>query len=100
MRDIPIQAIPNQRLAFNFGQNRWELAIKDTGGCMAIDVTLNDELVIQGWRLVAGSPVIPFEYLQTNGNFWFLTDNDELPWWENFGVDQQLVFAEPGELDA
>ncbi|UVE47615.1 hypothetical protein KS461_10110 [Pseudomonas chlororaphis] len=67
---------------------------------MLADIYLNDAPLLMGQRLVAGTPLIPYRFLQGSGNFWFLTENDELPWWERFGVDQLLTYASAGELDA
>ncbi|WP_373568872.1 phage baseplate plug family protein [Pseudomonas chlororaphis] len=100
MRDIPLSAIPNQDLTVTLDSNRWTLRIKAGINIMLADIYLNDAPLLMGQRLVAGTPLIPYRFLQGSGNFWFLTENDELPWWERFGVDQLLTYASAGELDA
>ena len=98
MQTIPLSAIPNQSITVPVGSNRWALTIKEARGVMVIDVTLNETPMLTGQRLVCGSPVIPYVYMQSNGNFWFVTENDELPYYDRFGIDQTFVYVEPGEL--
>jgi hypothetical protein len=80
--------------------NRWTLTLKVATNVMFADIDRNDLTVLIGQRLVAGAPLLPYGYLSGDGNFWFLTENEEMPWWERFGVDQMLVYASPGEFDA
>lgn len=98
MRNIPLDAVPNQQLIVTLDSNRWELTIKEARGVMCVDVMLNDEVLILGQRIVAGTPLLPYRYLQGSGNFVLLTDADELPYWTRFGIDQQLVYASAGEI--
>lgn len=99
MRDIPLSKIPNQELSVTLDSIRWTLRVKVGGNIMFADIYLDDSPVLLGQRLVAGTPLIPYRFLQGNGNFWFLTENDELPWWERFGIDQLLTYASAGELN-
>lgn len=98
MRTIPLDAVPNQSLSLNLDGNRWNVVIKEARGIMFMDLALNDQTIMLGQRVVAGTPAIPYRHLQTNGNFLFLTDNDELPYWTQFGSSQQLVYVSPGEV--
>lgn len=98
MRTIALDSVPNQTLSVTLDNNRWDITIKEADGVMCATLNLNDVLVISGQRIVAGSPLIPYRYLQGSGNFWLLTEDDELPFYTRFGVDQQFVYASPGEL--
>jgi hypothetical protein len=100
MRDIPLSRVPNQQLNVTLDGQRWSLTVKVGQHTMFADIRRNDEVVLLGQRLVAGTPFLPYAYLAGDGNFWFLTENEELPWWERFGIDQVLVYVSPGELDA
>jgi hypothetical protein len=100
MRDIPLSRVPNQQLNVTLSGQRWSLTLKVGQHVMFADVHRNDDVILLGQRLVAGTPLLPFGYLAGEGNFWFLTENDELPWWQRFGLDQLLVYAAPGEFDA
>lgn len=98
MRDIPLEAIPNQSLSLTLDENRWDITVKWCGSVMAIDLALNDVQMLQGHRLVAGVDVIPYQHLSSAGNFFFITENGDLPYWEEFGDTQQMVYLSPAEL--
>lgn len=98
MRLIPLSSVPNQSFSIQLDGNRWEFTIKQASASMIVNITLNDEIILMGSRLVAGTPVIPYQFLQGSGNFMLLTEDDELPYWERFGVDQQLIYGTFDEL--
>lgn len=98
MQTIPIEALPNQRLSVTIGANRWTLRIKVAVTSMIADVLLNDQPIILGQRIAAGTPIIPYPYLAIEGNFLLLIDSEELPDWRAFGRTQQLVYVTPEEL--
>ena len=98
MRLIPIEAVPNQELTLNIDGNRWLLRLKVAKSSMIADVYRNDSALLIGQRIAVGTPMIPHQYLQSAGNFILLVDNEELPDWKQFGVTQQLLYVEPGEL--
>lgn len=98
MKTIDVSAVPNQSLSFSEGGNLWDIRLVTAGHVMAADIHLNGEVVVLGQRVVADAPIIPYAYLSGQGNFVFLTQNGELPWWDQFGVDQELVFIEASLL--
>lgn len=98
MRTINLDAVPNQELSVTLDGNRWDITIKECNGVMCASLTLNDTLLLSGQRIVAGSPLIPYRYLQGSGNFWILTENDELPYYDRFGVDQTFIYMSYGEV--
>lgn len=98
MRNISLDAVPNQELSVTLDGNRWDITIKECNGVMCCTLRLNDVTLLSGQRIVAGSPLIPYRYMQDSGNFWLLTEDDELPYYTLFGVDQQLVYASAGEI--
>lgn len=98
MRIIDIDPIPNQAFSVTVDGSRWDFVIKEAVSSMIFDLSLNDEVILSGARIVAGTPIIPYEYLRRNGNFIILTENDELPYWSQFGVNQQLIYASTEEL--
>lgn len=98
MRIIDLDAVPNQSFSVTLNGDRWDFVIKQAKECMFADVTLNDTVILSGQRLVAGTPVIPYEHLQGRGNFIILTENDELPDWQRFGMDQIMVYATAEEI--
>lgn len=92
MKEIPINTIPNQRLRVTLGGSEWELTIKVARGVMCCDIRRDDTVLIQSVRMMPGQPLIPYRYLSPGGNFALLTAGDELPWWEEFGKTQTLVW--------
>lgn len=98
MQTIPIQSVPNQSLSVTIDRQRWTLTIKAAVSSMVVDLSLNDQVVIRGLRIMPNQPLIPHPYLATVGNFLMLTNSDELVWWERFGIDQTLVYATAAEI--
>jgi hypothetical protein len=100
MRTISLDATPNQELSVTLDGNRWDITIKECNGVMCCTLLLNDVLLLSGQRIVGGSPLIPYKYMQGAGNFWILTENDELPDYNRFGVDQQFIYISAAESAA
>jgi hypothetical protein len=68
---------------------------------MSMDVTRGTTLVAQGQRVVAGQLCLPYRTMEAEqGNFLFLTANDELPSYVSFGISQFLIYASNAELAA
>lgn len=106
MIQVPIVNIPNQSFSITYAKNEYDVAInacRDNGqpgtGIVAVTLHINDVLVVSGVRSVAGFPILPSKYLE-NGNFIFVTNNDEYPDWRQFGITQYLVLASQVELEA
>jgi hypothetical protein len=97
---VPIEPLPNQSLSFQVDDVRYDLTLRSTVSMMAVDIAINDELVLQGWRVCGGTPLIPFQYLEgVGGNFIFLTELGDLVTWEKFGVTQILIYVTSDELE-
>lgn len=98
MLEIPLSAIPNQSFTAQLDNSFFEVTIKETNGTMAVTVNLNGNDIVTNMRAVAGQKIIPYEYLE-NGNFIFLTNNDDLPYYTEFGVTQSLIYLSPTDLN-
>lgn len=96
--NVPIEAIANQEFTIVLEGARYNLSIKQATGCMEMDIIRDDVVILNGIRPVAGTPVIPYKYLE-RGNFLFLTENDDLPWWEKFGATQSLLYLTIDEME-
>lgn len=99
MNLVELKAIPNQKFAINVDKNRYSIALNAINDFMAATIYRNGDLLIAGVRCVAKEPLIPYTYLE-NGNFVFTTENDDLPWYEQFGVTQQLLYLSNDDLAA
>lgn len=100
MRIIPLSTVPNQSFSVPLDGNRWDFTIKQADVSMLVDLSLNGEIILTGSRVVAGTPLIPYQFLQSSGNFMLLTEDEEMPFWQRFGVDQQLIYGSFDELAA
>lgn len=99
MIQIPISAIPNQSLSIQLDQNNFDIRIHACGSIMAVDIAINNEVVVTGIRATGGYPLIMYPYLE-NGNLTIITENDEYPDYTRFGIDQFLIYASTEELEA
>jgi len=98
VRDITLLAVPNQTFSATINGVLWELSIKVARGTMLADVRRDGVDLVLGQRIVAEFPILPYRYLSHQGNFAILTRNGELPWWEEFGRSQSLIYLEPTEV--
>jgi hypothetical protein len=99
MRLINIDPIPNQSFSVQLDENLWNFSLKYCGSIMAADISLNNEILLQGSRVIAGGLLLPYKY-QEAGNFLILTANDELPNYLQFGNTQFLIYITQLELEA
>lgn len=97
MQLVPIQAVPNQQLFTILDSNNWGISIKTTNGCICVSLVLNNVVVVDNARAVAGEKIIPSQY-EENGNFAFLTQSFQVPDYTQFGVTQNLFYASAAEL--
>lgn len=101
MLEIELATIPNQSIAVQLDGFLYTLVFKTCNGIMCVDILRNNETLLTGARIVAGTPLLPYRYLEEDaGNFLLLTDNDDLPFWEQFGITQTLLYASAAELEA
>ena len=98
MIDIALDPLPNQSVSVRLADSLYTLTIKACRGVMAIDVQRDQEYVVRGLRLVAGTPVLPYDYLEDGGNFVLLTENGEYPDYALFGISQSLLFLTTEEI--
>lgn len=97
MRKIDIATLPNQSFSVQLGTARYDLTIKETRGVMSIDLSRDNVSILSGHRLAAGQPVIPYRY-QEDGNFALITESDDLPDFNKFGISQNLYYFSVAEL--
>jgi hypothetical protein len=99
MQQIPIQQLPNQSFTVLLDGNQWDVTLKTVGDATAVSLILNGTDVLQGARCVAGSFLIPSRYEEA-GNFFFVTQSRQLPYYTQFNVTQSLIYASAAELAA
>lgn len=99
MIDILLAAIPNQTVSIRLDDRMYSITVKETRGVMSVDILRDNEPILSGSRCVPMVPLITYRYLEA-GNFVFLTENDEYPYYTEFGNTQSLVYVSPVELEA
>lgn len=99
MEAISLQPIPNQELNVRLDGRRFGLRIKEAAGVMVADVSVDGVTILEAVRIVAGTPIIPYRYLEA-GNLLLLTDGGDLPDYAQFGVTQSLVYLSAAEIAA
>lgn len=98
---VALQAIPKQSFTVVLSDLLYDVDLIETNGCMSMNVTRAGEVVAAGQRCVAKQLVLPYAALEDGlGNFLFLTQNNELPYWQLFTSTQALLFASNAELEA
>lgn len=97
MIDLELAAIPNQTLTAKLAGGLFSITVKAVEGVMVADVTRDNVTVLQGSRIVAGTPIVPYKYLEA-GNFVIITEDGDLPDYTKFGDSQFLIYATPSEL--
>lgn len=98
MIDIGLNPIPNQSLTIQIDNDLYQITVKETRGVMSCTIIRNDISLVSNVRIVSGSPIIPYRYLES-GNFVLLTQNDDYPDYTQFGSSQSLVFVTQSEID-
>jgi hypothetical protein len=99
MLEIALIQTANQTFNVDLENLQFAITIKEANGVMIADIAINGETVILGTRVLAGEPIIPYEYLQ-DGNLVLSTLENELPYWELFGVSQTLLYLTNEEMTA
>lgn len=99
MININIAAIPNQSLSVQLGGFVWDITLKETIGTMSATVVRDGITLVQNQRIAPGTPLLPYSYLES-GNFLFLTNAGDYPYYTQFGLTQSLVFATQEEINA
>ncbi len=98
MLQIPLQAVPNQLLSVVLDNDYYDLELNFCNSVMSCNITRNNTILQTGIRVVSGYPILPYRY-QENGNFIFLTRDQEYPDYTQFGVTQFLIYYSQAEID-
>lgn len=99
MMQIELAAVPNQEVSFQIDQTFYTLTVLETNGCMSVTVARDNVTVASSVRAMPDAPLLPYEY-QEPGNFVFLTDNGQIPYYDQFGTTQTLNYLTADEVEA
>jgi hypothetical protein len=99
VEQVPLLTVPSQSLSIALGGDFYDIRVKAAGTIMAVDIIRNQVLIVTGMRAEANYPLIPYPYLE-QGNLFFITRDDEYPWYERFNIDQNLFYLTQEEVEA
>lgn len=99
---VPLDTIPNQNLTIRLDNRLYNITVKEIGGMMAITVVRDGVTLLEGARVVSGTPVLPYPHLSRDaGNFMFTTTvSDVIPYYTDFGSTCQLIYSTAAEIEA
>jgi len=97
VQQIEIQAIPNQSFSARLDDSFYQFVIQEVNGEMAISITRDSTLIISGQRIIAGMRILPYAY-EEHGNFIIDNMNDDLIYYDKFGISQFLYYFSQSEL--
>ena len=68
---------------------------------MFFSLLINDEYICPNVPVFSNQGVLPYPYMvsEVGGNFYFITENDDYPNYENFGTTCKLYFLTEDELN-
>lgn len=99
MMNLPLTQVPNQSFSHILDGNSWNFLLKTVQDMTVVSLTLNNVDILDSARAAAGAFIIPSKY-QEAGNFFFVTQNFELPYYTQFSVTQSLIYISASELAA
>ena len=99
MIDVGIAAVPNQTCTVQISERVYDISLREANGVMSASIARDGVSVVTNVRAVAGTPLLPYRYQET-GNFLITTEAEALPYYDQFGVTQFLVYLTPDELAA
>lgn len=99
MIDVGLAAVPNQALTIQIEDRIYDISMRETNGVMSASIARDGAAVVTNMRVTAGTPLLPYLY-QESGNFLVTTEAEALPYYDQFGVTQFLVYVTADELAA
>lgn len=99
MIDVSLAALPNQSLTIQLAERVYDIHVREANGVMAATIARDGVTLVSALRITAGTPLLPYRY-QEAGNFVMTTEGDALPYYDQFGVTQFLVYLTAEEVAA
>ena len=94
---LPLQQTANQSFTTTLDGNLYEVSIRTCNGITTVSLTQNGLDIIDNAQAPSAGPIIPVQYLEA-GNFAFITANQQLPAYQQFGLSQSLLKFSASEL--
>lgn len=103
MEEYEISQTEEQSLNIGLANEIFNLRLYAFRDLMYADVTMGEEYLVCGKRLIAGEWIIPPYYAKPYGNFRFESyesDSDEYVWYTGFNTKFRLVAYTAEEVEA
>lgn len=103
--EIELNTLPNQTFTTTINNVDMEvilrLAGEENNNIMFFALRMNDEYLCPFVPVFANQGLLPYDYMiaEAGGQFFFDTENDEYPNYENFGTTCKLYFVTEDELN-
>ena len=92
---IPIEQLPNQTFWIDLNNQLCEIHLYTRFKYMFMDLTVDDEVIIQGQICLNNVNLIQYEHLKFNGQLRFIdTQGSNDPYYTGFSERYMLVYAE------
>lgn len=99
MRRVILEKTANQEFNLTIDDRRYKISLREGENQMMLaTIEIDGEIVIQGLRCLPSTPLLPYSYTEW-GNFIFVTENNEFPYWEKFGSSQRLLYVTRAEVE-
>jgi hypothetical protein len=100
MRLIPINATPTQSFTFPYNGYKYDFVFRDNGNFMSYDISIDDVEVVQGFPFVIGQLLLPYKYMEVDGNFILSSEaGNEGADYTEFGDTQNLYYLTTDEAE-
>lgn len=100
MIQIDLQQSPNQNFKFQVGEEFYNITIKSIEEATFISISRDDVVLISNQIIIPNRTIIMYDYLTTNGNFIFQTNNNNLADYTRFNQTQFLYYVTLEELES
>lgn len=99
MLDINLSPIPNQTFSVTADGVRFVITLNALNQGVAASVERAGIRLVSGHRLTSARPLLPYPRMMGDtGNFYLITENDELPDYTKFQTTQFLVYLSASEI--
>lgn len=99
MKEIPLKAVERQNFTIELEGSLFDITLKECNGIMAATIIRDGIKLVENRRICAGMTLIPEGHLE-EGNFAFVTDDDNMPYYTRFGSSDVLLYASIEEVEA
>lgn len=99
MKEIQLKPVERQNFTIQLEDSLFDITIKECSGIMAATIIRDGIKLVENRRICAGMTLIPAGHLE-EGNFAFITDNDNMPYYTRFGSTDILLYSTVAEVEA